>query len=264
LRGTSLNILKESNLKPNLKPVIALAAFVLGFILPLAVWAHREDYIDETLVFETLEKQALETEYWLDLGNVNGSPLGFARHNISLEYGITEHWMIDTRGTMTTNGSDNYFDSGRFETRYRFKEEGEWPVDAAFSGEANTERQEDGSYPLGLEAHLILSKDFIKPWNLTFNIGEEFFPSGLSSSTDLSFGTRYNIGTLLGFGGEFKYNLSAREGSIIPQMWFQPTKSLTLKSGYSIGLDDNHANFFRLALELEFETGPKSEKTDED
>jgi len=30
--------------------------------------AHREDYIDETLVFQTLEEHVVEPEYWFDYG----------------------------------------------------------------------------------------------------------------------------------------------------------------------------------------------------
>lgn len=244
--------------------IVILTAFCIGIISPTVLWAHREDYIDETLVFETLEKQALETEYWLDLGNDTVPSSNFVRHNVSFEYGITDHWMVDARGTMAEQGASNYFDSGRAETRLRFKEEGEWPIDVAFSGEVNAERQPDGSYPLGLELRLLFSKDFIEPWNLTVNIGEEFFFSGMNPSTDLSFGTRYNVGTVLGFGGEFKYNLTGQEGSVIPQAWISATKSLTIKTGYSVGLDNNPMNFFRLALELEFETGPKNEKDEKD
>jgi hypothetical protein len=86
--------------------------------------AHREDYIDETLVFQTVEKGAIEPEYWFDYGHRGDSDTYFQRHNLAVEYGLTDHLMIDARVTVDhpENRSTN-FDSGRIETRYRFGEE---------------------------------------------------------------------------------------------------------------------------------------------
>src|SRR5258708_38745002 len=100
----------EFILKRYVKNIFVFAAFCISIISPATLLAHREDYIDETLVFETLEKQALETEYWLDLGNENGSSLGFVRHNASFEYGVTDHWMVDARGTLPAQWASDVFD----------------------------------------------------------------------------------------------------------------------------------------------------------
>jgi hypothetical protein len=67
----------------------------------------------------------------------------FTRHHLALEYGITDHWMIDGRVT----GLDEHgfhLDSSRLETRYRFFDEGTLPIDIAVSGEVNTHRDEHG------------------------------------------------------------------------------------------------------------------------
>lgn len=121
--------------------------------------AHREDYIDETFVFQTLEEHALEPEYWFDVGHRPGSD--FNRHNVALEYGITDHWMIDGRATVDNpDNAKTNFDSARLETRFRFTEEGDWPIDVAFSAEINTRRLENGHYQYGLEPRVVLSKDF--------------------------------------------------------------------------------------------------------
>jgi hypothetical protein len=63
------------------------------------VQAHREDYIDETLVFQTVEQGAIEPEYWFDYGYRGDSDQYFERHNIALEYGLTQHLMMDSRIT---------------------------------------------------------------------------------------------------------------------------------------------------------------------
>ena len=60
-----------------------------------STFAHREDYIDETLVFATLDRGEVESQYWFDAGSEDSD--GFTRHHIALEYGITDHWMIDGR-----------------------------------------------------------------------------------------------------------------------------------------------------------------------
>jgi hypothetical protein len=152
--------------------------------------AHREDYIDETLVFQTVEKGAIEPEYWFDYGH---RPEGdFTRHHVALEYGITDHLMIDARATID-DPSDRTadFDSARFEIRRRFAEEGDWPVDVALSAEANTRRLENGDYQYGLEPRLILSKDFAK-LNLTLNLAEELPVNRGAPSVQLSSGVRYD------------------------------------------------------------------------
>ena len=107
------------------------------------VYAHREDYLDETLVFVTLERGELEPEYWFDMGRDDFVP--FMRHHLALEYGITNHWMVDARVTALHERSDGLdFDSARLETRYRFFEEGTLPIDVALSGEINAGRDEAG------------------------------------------------------------------------------------------------------------------------
>src|SRR2546427_2221806 len=86
--------------------------------------AHREDYIDETLVFQTLDRHEFEPEYWFDYGHRRDTHEDFMRHHVSAEFGITNHWMLDARATMEKEqGHGLKFDSARAETRFRFSEE---------------------------------------------------------------------------------------------------------------------------------------------
>ena len=62
------------------------ALFLLLFCVPRRSFAHKDDYIDETLVFVTVERGEWELEYWFDLGwisNVDGemSHQDVTRHN---------------------------------------------------------------------------------------------------------------------------------------------------------------------------------------
>jgi len=229
----------------------AVQLLVMGLgLLPGIALAHREDYIDETLVFQTLEERALEPEYWFDIGH---RPEGdFTRHNIALEYGITDHLMVDGRVTVDDPDNSNVnFDSARLETRCRFAEEGDWPIDVALSGEANTRRLENGHYQYGLEPRLVLSKDFAK-LNFTLNVAEELPVNRGAPSLELASGARYNATKLFRFGSELKYDVHERGGAIIPQVALAFPHEITLKAGYSKGFDQNRENFVRLVIEVEF------------
>lgn len=221
--------------------------------------AHKDDYIDETLVYLTLEKGEIEPEYWFDYGtrskdkSTDNGKVDFARHNFAIEYGFTDQWMVDSRITL---GDEEHksakFDSGRFETRYRFFEEGEKPIDIAISGEINTERDEKNSLETGIEPRLIFSKDLSKEFNLTLNFPLEIKLSSGEIEFIPTFGWRYNVTSLLRFGSEVKYNEHTHEGSIIPQVWFALAHEVTIKLGYSFGFDGNKEDFGRVAVEVEF------------
>ena len=214
--------------------------------------AHREDYIDETLVFQTVEKGAIEPEYWFDYGYRGDSDTYFQRHNFAFEYGITDRLMVDGRVTLDHPENRNTnFNFGRFETRYRFAEEGAWPIDVALSGEANVGRLEHGRYQYGAEPRLILSKDFSK-LNLTLNVAEELPVNRGAPSVQLASGARYDLTQLFRFGSELKYDVHERSGSVIPQIWFAFPHDVTFKVGFSAAFDRNRENFARFVIEVEF------------
>ena len=214
--------------------------------------AHGEDYIDETLVFQTVEKGAIETAYWFDYGYRRDSDTYFQRHNFAFEYGITDRLMVDGRVTLDHPENRNTnFNFGRFETRYRFAEEGAWPIDVALSGEANVGRLEHGRYQYGAEPRLILSKDFSK-LNLTLNVAEELPVNRGAPSVQLASGARYDLTQLFRFGSELKYDVHERSGSVIPQIWFAFPHDVTFKVGFSAGFDRNRENFARFVIEVEF------------
>lgn len=237
------------------RQVGAYAGLLVMALLPVGVAsAHRDDYLDETIVFLTLDQGELETEYWLDYGRNGAEDQHFVRHNVAMEYGLTPHWMVDARATSRNQfGQGASFDSGRFETRYRFGDEGDRPVDVAVSAELNREREDDGTLVTGLEPRLILSRDFRDTFNLTLNLSEEI-PVG--SERDARFlaaaGMRYNWFDRVRLGAEFHRDASERRDSIVPQVWFLFRSGLTVKAGYSDGLNGNDTDFARVALEYEF------------
>jgi len=224
----------------------------LAVLQPAVSFAHREDYLDETLVYQTLARGEFEPEYWFDFGRRRDTDTDFTRHNLAAEYGLTEHWMIDVRGTVRQEaGRGLRFDSARFETRYGFFEEGRLPVDIAVSSEVNVERDEAGIDRVGIEPRLILSKDFGK-LNLTLNLSEEIPVDARAPAFLIATGFRYDATQLFRFGSELQYNTQEHTAAVIPQIWFALPHEVTLKAGYSYGFDRNQESFLRVAFELGF------------
>jgi hypothetical protein len=223
-------------------------AFLCLLLGAASAFAHREDYIDETLVFVTLDRGEVEPEYWFDVGRADSDR--FMRHHLALEYGITDHWMIDGRVT-ELDAHGFHLDSSRLETRYRFFDEGTLPVDIAVSLEVNSQRNEQGHQSFGIEPRLILSKDFGK-LNLTANLAEEIPVSPKHSSFEIRGGWRYDASHLFRLGAELRYDTAERAVSVIPQISFAFPHDVTLKTGYSYDFSATHERFVRVALEVGF------------
>jgi hypothetical protein len=210
--------------------------------------AHREDYIDETLVFTTLDRGEIESQYWFDVGNEDSDR--FARHHIVFEYGITDHWMIDGR----VSGLDEdgfHLDSSHLETRYRLFDEGALPIDIAVSGEVNTNRDAQGHQIVGIEPRLILSKDFGK-LNLTTNLAEELPFNRHSPSLEVRGGWQYDATKVFRFGSELRYDTEERSVAVIPQIWSVFPHEVTFKVGYFYDFSGAHERFVRVALVKDF------------
>jgi hypothetical protein len=233
--------------------VLVLLGVILSCVCLRSAQAHKDDYIDETLVFLTLERGELEPEYWLDYGRRGDEAVNFLRHNVSLEYGVTDHWMVDGRVTAVHDLGDGFdFDSARLETRYRFLDEGTLPVDVAVSAEINTGPESEGhsgGQVLGIEPRLILSRDFGE-LNLTLNLADEIHPRTGESSANASLGLRFNLSEGVRIGAELKYDVRSHEGGVIPQIWFVFAHEVALKFGFSAGFAESHENFGRVAIEV--------------
>ncbi len=250
--------LKERRIPPvhGARPRACFVVSLIGCLLGVSpcAWAHREDFLDETLVYVTLEKGELEPEYWLDTGSKREADSthhdGFFRHSVAVEYGVTDHWMLDARGSIRDARHEGItFESGRLETRYRFFEEGDKPIDIAVSAEANTERDAEGRQQPALEPRLILSKDFAQ-LNCTLNLPEEIFVRSGQLAFVPSVGLRYNATQLLRLGAELRYNTHSHDDAVVPQIWFAFPHDLTLKLGYSFGFNRNEESFGRMVIEM--------------
>ncbi len=226
--------------------IVTVLAMVLGSALPAL--AHKDDYIDETLVYLTLAHRELEPEYWIDyLYFAQGEH--FLRHHFSAEYGITDRLMVEARTSIAQpTVGDSYFDSARLELRRRLADEGSRAIDIALSGETNIERTEDGVLRAGFEPRLILSKDLRERLNLTLNLAEEI-------STQRSFepasGIRLDMGRHFSVGSELRYSQGEHNGAAIPQIWFKLPHDTTIKAGFFAGFGSRHITGGRIAFEFE-------------
>lgn len=224
-----------------------LVVVLIGFLIaPGLAQAHRDDYIDETLVFQTLEHGEVELEYGVDYGDRPDPDDKFVRHTIAAEYGLTDQFMVNGKLLL-----ESEFESALVEFRYRFYGEGEKLVDIAISGEFHLETVENSSDDYEFEPRLILSKD-LKKFNFTINLPlniplktapVSFIPAG---------GLRYGFEENIKIGAEIKYNTHKKEGSLIPQIWFELPEETLLKLGYSQAFDKNTESFLRVFIEKEF------------
>lgn len=178
----------------------------------------------------TQPEGGLEVEVWSGF-ETGSDPMGylhnFAQHTLleeqaEVEYGITNHWDVSlytvfeqNPPTPSNQPSPLELNSFQVETRYRFAEKGQWPVDTELYLEV--ERPVDLALPFELEAKLILAKDihrFFLQANLT---DSETLQSGNAFGWDVAayVGAGYEIRPWIRVGAEVleEYQHAAFTGS---------------------------------------------------
>lgn len=220
--------------------------------------AHRDDYIDETFVYQTLRGGEFELEAWGEFR----SPRGAARANqgwytLAFESGFTNRWTFDgaAQGIAAENRGLR-FGRLRTETRYRFGEEGSAPIDVAVSAEYELEAPAaTGSSETEhtLTPRLVLSKDLLRDVNTTANLDLPISLSGGDVALAYALAARFPAETAIRVGAEFKEVPSENRAILFPQVWLALRHDLTVKVGAGIGLTTETDPFLgRLAFEAEF------------
>lgn len=235
---------------PNKVRSLLLCALLM---FPRFLGAHRDDYINETFVYQTIPRKAFEPEYWLDFHKSKSGGPNFFLNSLAFEYGMANHWMIDAIGTLkTTTDGDSSFQRTRFETRYSFSEEGHWPVDLAMSLEYELEN--DGEKEHFINPRIVLSKDLIPKLNTTLNLFANLRADSFKARAGYSMGARYPAEAFLRYGVELQgLHPDPNELVIIPQIWFSLPHEITWKLGSGISLVGTDERFFlRSVLEAEF------------
>ncbi len=253
--------------QPVLIPRLILA---LSFLLSAPtgqLFAHRDDYINETFVFQTLEAHEFEPELWVDLGSGSHGEGSFRMVNAAFEYGVTEHWMVDGfAGWLHTGDGQDSLQRVRAETRFRFGEEGDRPVDLAASFETEYEREAEhepagsasgSTWAWTLTPRLVLSRDLASQFNVTLNLdlGRQFGADARDRWVPgYAIAARYPREAFLRYGAEFRQDFGEERSTLlVPQIWFSLPHEATLKFGAGLDLGGGtRQNFARVVFEIEF------------
>ena len=224
---------------------------------PAAAWAHREDYLNKTFVYQTVEPGALEFEYWAKYGSAQTSPARLVEweQTGAAEFGITDHWMVEGSTTIRRlPGGQFHYLTTRVESRFRLFEEGEKAIDPAFSVEYSHISQ-DGESEQKIEPTFVLSKDFYR-LNVTMD-----FSLAKSISTDQAVETGYAVASRydfqhflrVGFEAQGEFSREA-PAYIIPQVHLLLPHDVTAKLGTGLRYAGEGEHFFvKFVTEIGFD-----------
>ncbi len=221
----------------------------IGVVCAPGAEAHLRDYIFNQQYY-TAKPGELEVELYndADFVDTDNSDTFKSVHQIELEYGLTNHWQITAYEVLKWEWDASEFkhDEWKLETKYRFAEAGQWPVDTALYLEYAGVNGHHEQHSDELEGKLILSRDF-GPWNLIGNLITE---KALNKSKAWEFA--YTVGTsyailptarlglelkeTLGDGDEFGLRRTDHKLQLVPGLYMSLTKHLRLLVGAAFGL----------------------------
>jgi hypothetical protein len=235
-----------------------LIASLFGLlILPATVMAHKEDYLDETFVYQTMEEGVLALEYrsrYFDRSEDRQFD-SYWNNSLFVEYGLAERTMIEVRSAWGTPESDDQFAGGFAQLRHRFGNEGDYFIDPAFAIEYETEREND-TLKDALTGVLILSKD-IGSFNMTLNYAKPYALGSSNNPEDKkSFGIRYPSHGIR-WSIEYK-DLGKSKRYVLPAVQLPITHGVPLKLGVGKGVNNQSPRYLAAAL-LEIEFGEEDD-----
>jgi len=231
----------------------AVATMAILLLVPSVAQAHRDDYLDETFVYVTLGRHEFELEAWAEARR-SADHRTTPWYTSAFEYGVTSHWMADGAMQFLHRDDGLQFGRARLETRVRFAEEGEWPVDVAASAEYEHETQVSTGQESedALTPRLVLSRDLSRDLNTTLNLDLPVKLTGQPVATfAYALGVRYPAETAVRVGTELKGNPSEHTATIFPQVWFALPKEITFKFGTGISLPSRTDLVLRAVAEVE-------------
>lgn len=221
-------------------------------LIPIVSFAHKDDYLNETFVYRTLDRHELELEYWFDYHALTTVGAGQYQHTVSAEYGFTNVWMADIALNYGNLSSAHTYELSRWrlETRRRFGEEGSRIPDIALSLELEGE-QGIAEWEYQITPRLVLSHDFGSKLNTTLNL---FVGIGMGHDAPIApgynFGVRYPGDGVLRIGAEVIQTFNHHVSSLlIPQIWILPWEEGVIKLGYAKAYGSEERYFVRLAFE---------------
>ena len=220
---------------------------LLLFLAAAAARADRRSFV-RAYEYATQPQGNLELELWNDIEapRQGGFDAAGTLHRVELEYGLTDRWDLALYHVFAQETGTFKFDSWRAETRYRFAEKGEWPVDLLVYFEL--ERPADFASPWETEEKIILAKDF-GPFGLVANLvaSQKLLHAGEGRSLELDLGARYEFAPQLRLAGEF-WMVQDTVGGVSKMSYFAgpsislATSKIWIQIGFGVGLGDTESS----------------------
>jgi hypothetical protein len=128
----------------------------LALLLPSLAWADRRDFA-HVYEYQTMPAHGFDLEFWNTTTLEQFDSLAAMELKIETEYGITDHWDIALYQILEQDAGDAlHYAATSLETRYRFAERGQWPIDVLVYLELNKALD---SKDFEIEGKVILAKD---------------------------------------------------------------------------------------------------------
>jgi hypothetical protein len=220
--------------------------FVLFAILGMAgvVSADRRSYV-WTYEYHTMPKGMAEIEYYVntDVPDTSDSGINTWKHQVELEYGITDRWDVSMYQVFKQNNNDDTsefeYEGFKVRTRYRLGESGLYPLDTLLYLEWI--RNDDFSESNVLEGKLVLAKD-IQRINLAYNQIIEQEVDGGKPEHEYAAGASIEISPAFRLGLESKGSYTDDKYYLGPTIsWGQEKFWVSL--GIAWGLNDRSSDF---------------------
>jgi hypothetical protein len=230
---------------------IALNIALAALLAPAAARADRRTLI-RAYEYATQPQGNLELELWNDVAApAAGFDVAAITTRLELEYGLTDHWDVALYHVFEqAPGEPFHFDSWRLETRYRFAEKNQWPVDVMLYLEV--ERPSAFAEPFEVEEKLILEKSFGN-FALVGNLVAEqkLLHAGDKHEWEVDLGARYEISPALRLGAEFWTIHETVRGATEHSYFAGPTISvatgkfwLQVGAGFGLEIDGSEGGTF--------------------
>jgi len=159
--------------------------------------------------YHTAEKGEFEIEFYNDMNftDTDNEDIYNSKHQIEFEYGVTDHLQFAYYEVYTWDRTKDWErDAFKVETKLRFAEAGEWPVDVALYTEyENPDGHRDVSSD-AFENKVILSKDF-GSWNV---VGNFVFEKKINTDSEWEF--EYTAGVNYGMTPRTRLGLEIKQG----------------------------------------------------
>jgi hypothetical protein len=233
---------------------LLFAVVVVVIVIFAVVPAHADRRsFGYTYEYQTMPEGGLDLEIWgtqvrPDLGE---AATGY-EFRLEVEYGITDHWDIAFYQVFAQGAAETdpfAFDATKIETRYRFAERGEWPIDVLGYFEVVKPLREDA---VELEFKAILARD-VGPVTFALNlIGEIVLASDVHFVPGWSFGATWEVVPAFHIGAE-TFGERNEDDTIHawagPALSWAPSPKLWVTGFVGFGLTNNSEDFLgRLIL----------------